>query len=274
MAPSFSHDWAVVVRYRLSMAELFVHTFGPQDGEPILAIHGVQSHGQRFAELAAKALPADRVIAPDLRGHGMSTYETPYDMDRHVADLLETMDAHGLDTVRVVGHSFGANITTRLIEAAPERVLRAILLDPAIDLPVSFTTSMVEAALADQGADSLEELVLVRRKTVADHAAAHVDADTRFSAIELPNGRWSRRYATGAIVVAWSEMSRPPAVIDEPVPVLLVIAEKAGLVLDRQVTQLRDQFGELLTIERIDCGHMLYWEALDETAALVDRFFH
>jgi lipase len=255
------------------MAELFVHTYGPKDGEPILAIHGVQSHGQRFEELASKALPEFRVIAPDLRGHGMSTYETPYDMDRHVADLLETMDAHGLDTVPVMGHSYGGNITTRLIEAAPERVSRAILLDPAIDLPVDLTTNNINATIADQGAASLDDLIAQRRTFSPEHAWARVDADTRFSAIELPNGRWGRRFTAGAIVVAWSEMSRPPALIDEPVPVLLVIAERAGLVLQRQIEQLQHQFGDLLTIERIDCGHMLYWEALDETAALVTEFF-
>jgi lipase len=255
------------------MAELFVHTYGPADGEPILAIHGVQSHGQRFEELAHKALPGYRVIAPDLRGHGMSTYETPYDMDRHVADVLETMDAHGLDTVPVMGHSYGGNITTRLIEAAPERVSRAILLDPAIDLPVELTTGNIDGALTDQGAGSLEELIAQRRAVNAEHAWDRVDADTRFSAIELPNGRWNRRYSVGAVVVAWSEMSRPPAIIDEPVPVLLIIAERAGLVLDRQVEQLQTQFGDLLTIERMNCGHMLYWEALDETAALVASYF-
>ncbi len=37
----------------------------------------------------------------------MSTYDTPYDMDRHVANLLESMDAYGLDAVPVVGHSYG-----------------------------------------------------------------------------------------------------------------------------------------------------------------------
>jgi lipase len=255
------------------MAELFVHTYGPTDGEPILAIHGVQSHGQRFEELANKALPGYRVIAPDLRGHGMSTYETPYDMDRHVADLLETMDALGLDTVPVMGHSYGGNITTRLIEAAPERVSRAILLDPAIDLPVELTTGNVNGILADQGAASLEELIAQRRAVNAERTWDRVDADTRFSAIELPNGRWNRRYSMGAVIVAWSEMSRPPAIIDEPVPVLLVIAERAGLVLEKQVAQLHAQFGDLLTVERIDCGHMLYWEALDETAALVSNYF-
>jgi lipase len=203
----------------------------------------------------------------------MSTYETPYDMDRHVADVLETMDAHGLDTVPVMGHSYGGNITTRLIEAAPERVLRAILLDPAIDLPVEFTTGNIQGALTDQGAGSLEELIAQRRAVNAEHTWDRVDADTRFSAIELPNGRWNRRYSVGAVVVAWSEMSRPPAIIEEPVPVLLVIAERAGLVLEKQVAQLHAQFGELLTVGRIDSGHMLYWESFDETAALVANYF-
>ncbi len=48
---------------------LHVHRFGPADGPPVLALHGVTGHDARFA---ADALPDFSVLAPDLRGHGTS----------------------------------------------------------------------------------------------------------------------------------------------------------------------------------------------------------
>src|SRR4029077_14752926 len=42
-----------------------------------------------------------------LRGHGDSTWDPPWDAATHVADLLETLDAEGVERVAVIGHSFG-----------------------------------------------------------------------------------------------------------------------------------------------------------------------
>jgi lipase len=242
------------------MAALHTHVFGPDDGQNVLALHGVQGHGRRFEELAA-SLPGYQVFAPDLRGHGHSLGETPYDMDEH-----------GLERVAVIGHSFGGNLTTRLIERAPDRVSRAILLDPALSLDSSFTTAMTTAAIAGETYGSLEELLVARRATAAASAAERIDRDTHYVAVQRADGSYARRFVPAAVVVAWSEMSRPAAVIATPCPALVVIGDRAKLVGDRQIRDLESQFGELLSVAHLDCGHMVYWEEFEETVRLVSDF--
>ncbi len=76
----------------------------------------------------------------------------------------------------------------------------------------------------------------------------------------------------GAVVTGWGEVCHPlPARID-PCPALLVVADRAGLVTPETVDRLRELFGDLLRVEHLDCGHMLYWEDFDGTAAAVVPF--
>ena len=48
---------------------LNVHLFGPDDGRPVVALHGVTGHARRWGVLAEQ-LPELRLVAVDLRGHG------------------------------------------------------------------------------------------------------------------------------------------------------------------------------------------------------------
>ena len=57
--------------------ELHVHAWGPPDGEPLVCLHGVTGHGERFKRLAEERWTGRRVLAPDLRGHGRSGWEAP-----------------------------------------------------------------------------------------------------------------------------------------------------------------------------------------------------
>jgi lipase len=58
-----------------------------------VAIHGLGAYGRRFRRLAEEGLPSRRVLAVDLRGHGGSGWDPPWHIERHVADLIETLDA-------------------------------------------------------------------------------------------------------------------------------------------------------------------------------------
>ena len=53
------------------MSVLNVHLFGPDDGRPVVALHGVTGHALRWRVLAEQ-LPELRLVAVDLRGHGHS----------------------------------------------------------------------------------------------------------------------------------------------------------------------------------------------------------
>jgi pimeloyl-ACP methyl ester carboxylesterase len=88
-------------------------------------------HGAAWQEVAVELVNAGfRVIAPDLRGHGLSDHESPassYHMLDFVADLDSILAG---DTFTLVGHSFGAVIASLFSLARPERVQSLVLVEP------------------------------------------------------------------------------------------------------------------------------------------------
>jgi lipase len=103
------------------MAVLNLHHYGAPDSAPTLAFHGVTAHGEGYRRLAQEGFPERRWLAVALRGHGRSTWDGQWKVERHVADLLETLDAEGVDRVEVVGHSYCGMIALHLLAKARDR---------------------------------------------------------------------------------------------------------------------------------------------------------
>ncbi|MDT5389841.1 MAG: hypothetical protein QOE04_3482 [Mycobacterium sp.] len=95
---------------------------GPEDGRPVLALHGWPQHHWVYRDLLADPPPGLRIIAPDLPGYGWSG-PAPHKWAKEdvAADVLALMDAMGLDRVLLVGHDWGAFVGYRMVLAAPER---------------------------------------------------------------------------------------------------------------------------------------------------------
>jgi len=115
---------------RLQMHVLFS---GPDDGVPVLFIHGNASSASYWEEIMLKLPAGYRGLAPDLRGYG-DTEDKLIDATRGagdgVDDLLGLAQAIGLTQYHVVGHSMGGAITFSLVPAAGAAILSATLVDP------------------------------------------------------------------------------------------------------------------------------------------------
>ena len=255
--------------------QLTVHEFGPVAGPPVLALHGVRNHGRRYRRLARDAYPTARVIAPDLRGHGASGWEPPWDVATHVSDLHQTLDACGVgEPLEVVAHSFGGLIAIALAAADPGRVRSLTLLDPAAGIDPG----------ACKAASELDLDGLGRAATWSSRA----EADAAWRAVRPPEGQWAReedldafldcdehgryrlRYSRAAAIAAWSEMARPvPDLGEWQGPVTLVTALREPFVSEALRSMLRSACGDRLTEVGIDCGHILMWDAPERTAEIV-----
>jgi len=109
-----------------------VLTSGPDDGTPVLFIHGNGSSAT-FWEETMLALPAGlRGIAPDLRGYG-STEPLPVDatlgLDDIVQDLRALVEVLGLDKHHIAGHSMGGGIAMKYAIAHAVDLLSITLVD-------------------------------------------------------------------------------------------------------------------------------------------------
>src|SRR6188508_691542 len=73
--------------------EMQVHESGPEDGVPVVLIHGNLSTGRFYEHLFADAPERYRLIAPDMRGFG-DTERAPLDATRGLRDWAD--DTHAL----------------------------------------------------------------------------------------------------------------------------------------------------------------------------------
>ena len=249
---------------------LHVRSYGPDDGRPVLALHGVTGHSGRWHALAP-LLPGVRLIAVDLRGHGRSPWTPPWGFEQHVADVLAVLDAHGLERAAVLGHSFGGAVAVHLARHAPQRVERLVLLDPAIGLDRQDMFDAAEDARAEETFASIEQARVDRAKRWENIAPELVEAELAEHLV--PDGeRFRYRYCRAAIVSAWSEMARPAVTPPAGVPTLLLPATKADYVAPEWVEACRAELGDTLTVTEVDAGHMLFLERGAEVAALLREF--
>ena len=241
----------------------------------MVCLHGVNAHAGRFASLAARLGDAYRVIAVDLRGHGRSTWEPPWDLGTHLDDLHDTLRALELERADWMGHSFGGRLLLELIADRPEVVDRAVLLDPAVWVPPHVALARAEAARHERTYASPEEAVDRRyaesalhdtpREVVEEEAAVHLE--------QGEDGRWRYRYCQAAVVTAYSEMStQPPPFTAVSAPTLLVLGRDSYIPYDHLLDAHRAALGDRLEPVTVDGVHTLLWDAFDETAGAIERF--
>ncbi|MFG1214603.1 alpha/beta fold hydrolase [Xanthobacter flavus] len=112
-------------------------------GAPVLLIHGSGPGVSAWANWRG-VIPAlserFRVIAPDMVGFGFSDRPSGISGTREVwvRQVLDLMDALGLERVDIVGNSFGGAIGLALAVAHPARVRRLVLMGSVgLSFPIS-----------------------------------------------------------------------------------------------------------------------------------------
>jgi pimeloyl-ACP methyl ester carboxylesterase len=100
--------------------------WGNRDAPLLVLVHGGRDHSRNWDWMAEDLRRDWHVIAPDLRGHGDSDHSPDgnYRLESHVYDLAQLIHQQEVDTVSIVGHSFGGSIAIRYTGLYPEKVRR------------------------------------------------------------------------------------------------------------------------------------------------------
>jgi lipase len=248
--------------------QLNVREWGDPAGEPVVCLHGLTGYGGRFRGLAEEHLRHRQVLGVDLRGHGESGWEPPWDLETHARDLLETTAAYGIEAADWVGHSIGGRIIAEIAAIAPASVKRAVLLDPAMHVDVEHALQRVELLRSDGSFASVDEAIDARladptlfstpRETIAAESGEHLDRGA--------DGRYRWRFFPPMAIVAWSEMTRaaPPW---PGCPTLLVVGARSWIVLDVPVV-------DHISTVTVPGGHAVMWDAYEATSEAIARFLN
>ncbi|MEO8394887.1 MAG: alpha/beta hydrolase [Chloroflexota bacterium] len=233
---------------------------------PILMLHGwgvnlktMQPLGEKLAALGYN------VYIPDMPGFGESaTPATVWNVLDYAKFIIDYLDAHQLDRVYLIGHSFGGRVALILGADYPERFIKFALADAAgvPDKPSSSANFRLTAYKAVR-----DRLYKVGAKTLADNLRAQYNA--RYGSTDFKAASGVMRETFVKVV---NQDLRPYAQRVK-LSTLLFWGDKdedTPLWMGQELEKLIPDAG-LIVYE--GAGHYSYLERLSETVKTVDYFF-
>ena len=229
----------------------------------VVLVPGITSPAATWAFVVkALALP-NRVIVVDVRGRGYSDDGAGHGLDDYADDLKAVVDAAGLVSPVLAGHSMGARIVARFDRRYPQTAAKVIAMDPplsgpdrrAYPLPLSFYFDAMDALAAGQ---ELEEM----------RAASPGWSDARL----LERAAWLPTCSRAAIAGAhasfhsesfhadWARLTAPAG---------LIYGARSPVVRAEDLPALQDLRPAAAYVRVPHAGHMLAWDNLSDTAALL-----
>lgn len=112
---------------------LHVVTAGPEDGPPVVLLHGFPEFWYGWhSQIAYLAAAGYRVIVPDQRGYNLSDKPkdvAAYHLDELARDVVGLIDALGYETVYLAGHDWGAAVAWWVVTHYPQRLRKLAILN-------------------------------------------------------------------------------------------------------------------------------------------------
>ncbi len=239
----------------------------------MLALHGLTGHGQRWQQLG-DYVPEISIAAPDLLGHGRSSWAAPWTIDANVAALGALLDEVADAPVLVVGHSFGGGLAMHLAAVRPDLVAALLLLDPAVGLDGGWMREIADAMISspdypDPGQARMEKAT----GSWADVDAGVLDAELDEHLVRLPSGRYGWRVSVPAMMSYWSELARPAVLPPAGTATTLVRAKWTSppYVTDQLIAGLQERLGPDFELLDFECNHMVPGAKPTEVAALIRK---
>ncbi|HZA09336.1 alpha/beta hydrolase [Mycobacterium sp.] len=254
--------------------KLNVYRYGPAEEIRVLAIHGLTGHGKRWQTLAEKHLADVALAAPDLIGHGRSSWAAPWTIDANVDALAALLDRDADGPVLVVGHSFGGALALNLAAVRPDLVDALVLLDPAVGLDGERMRDLADDMVESPDYTDREEARAEKANgSWADVDPAELDAELDEHLVDWPRGRVGWRISLPAMLSYWSELARPVVVPRSGTRTTLVRAVRTDppYVGDALIEALEVGLGPDFTRVDFDCAHMVPLAKPAETAAVIRK---
>ncbi len=278
---------------------LAVEQAGPEDGEPILFLHGFPESHRTWREMLPDLARDFRVIAPDQRGFAGSDKPQAveaYKADRIVEDIVALADALGHERFTLVGHDWGGAVAWLAALRHPDRIKRLIIANAPH--PLVFQKSLIEdeaQRAASQYLSAFRNPAMERgieamgfetfyEKTFGSHAdLARIPAQEKQAYLD----QWSAPgaltamlnwYRASEILVprpgeeveapAWTTLPFPPIVM----PTLVIWGLKDRALLPVQLATLQEHVEHLAVAATPEAGHFIPWEYPEFVIAAIRDF--
>jgi pimeloyl-ACP methyl ester carboxylesterase len=241
---------------------------GPPNDTALLLVHGLSDSCRAYEPLLAELPDSLRVVAVTLRGHGQSDHPPAgYALTDFAEDLVQFLDASGIQHVVIAGHSLGASVALRFAIDHRERTRGLALLGAFSGY--RHNPAVVElAAVVGQLEDPVDRgFIRDFQLATLNHPIPEEQLERAISESQaLPARVWK------AIVDELLSPNGELPLREVRVPALLLWGARDAFVTRAdQERLLRDIAGARL-VEYPDGGHAFHWEDPRPTAIQLGAF--
>lgn len=255
----------------ISGTEIFVRETGPQDGPPVVLLHGAGFDGEaNFYRIIPALSDRYRLIVPDHRAHGRSERTRGrIDIEDLGDDLEELLDVLGIDRAAIFGYSMGGMVALSFADRFPQRVTILMLGATAAR---AFEPARGALRLGMWVARGFTRLSIAEQVLVTYH---HL---LRTGAIDPDHGRWmwntlmnrdaSLYWETAAAI--WRFDGRQAAT-GFSIPTLLFMTTHDQVMIPVTQRRLRDLLPDPQIVE-LDAGHEAIFTVADRFSTAISAF--
>ncbi|WP_314409071.1 alpha/beta hydrolase [Pseudomonas kuykendallii] len=273
------------IRLNLPHIELAAHLYGPEDGRPVIALHGWLDNAASFARLAPK-LTGMRIVALDFAGHGHSAHRAAgagYQLWDYALDVLLVAEQLGWPRFSLLGHSMGAIVSVLLAGAMPQRIERLALIDgliPYLGEAADAPRKLGEALQAQLDLpnkrkpvyEKVEQAVMARMKGVGAVSRDAAELLAQRGLMPVPGGYTWRTDArlTLPSPLRFTRAHSQAFLAAVQCPVDLVLAENGLLKGELPLLQMLEALP--FNVTRLAGGHHLHLDDEAGAASVADCF--
>ncbi len=258
----------------LADAPLQLHSriYGRPGSPPLIILHGLFGSSNNWHTLAQRFGGQYRVCALDLRNHGDSPWSDVFTCEAMAEDVAGFMQAEGIGSASLLGHSLGAKVAMECALSHPELTEKLIAVDmaprayPREHDHILATLSQFDPA----GWRSRDE---------ADRALASGIPDMRERQFILTNlkrdaeGKYFWRMNLRVIRDRYDEVIAPvrPGRSFEK-PALFIAGGRSHYLLPSDEKEIRETFPQATLVRLDGAGHWVHADAPDAFYRTVTRF--
>lgn len=244
----------------------------------ILCLHGRWGRGETWVDFMQHYGEKYRIIAPDQRGHGLSSKPvSTYTAEELAHDMVNLLKYLHIDSVILVGHSMGSHVAGYLAAKYPEYVKALAILDKSAsgpDNPNRLPLDQIEI-IDPVTKDWHLPFASLHEAQECIKTAMESDLSYRYfmnSLVETVEG-YQMMFSTQAIAANIAYYQGWFNLLPEiQCPVMLVRAKGSGAVSDEDFSKMGSMISDCMTYEISNPDHNVHLGNKEEFYRYFDEF--